>query len=223
MDCTVLITHYQTPDLLRDAVASLRQHYSNVDVVVVDNGSSAASLPLLESLGKPGREDATWNGAPVRVHRLESNRYHGPAMDFATRELISSRYVFTLDSDTLTKAGGFLEQMISVLDVEDKRYACGRVLEVNRRGFATAGGEHRLCWVPYMMFRRDTYLSLSPFEHHGVPNLTNSIAASNLGFEFVEFPISDYIHHIGRGTAARFGYGLGIRGRVTRTLRRLGL
>ena len=223
MDCTVLITHYQTPDLLRDAVASFRQHYPQVDVLVVDNGSSAESLELLESLGKHDWSDTKWKGAPVRVHRFETNRYHGPAMDFATRELISSRYVFTLDSDTLTRKTGFLEQMIALLDIEAKRYACGRVLEVDRRGFATAGGEHRLCWVPYMMFRRDTYLTLAPFEHHGVPNLANSIAAGNLGFEFVDFPIADYVHHIGRGTAARFGYGLGIRGRVTRTLRRLGL
>lgn len=206
MDCTVLVTHYQTPDLLEVAVSSFREAYPEIPMLITDNGSSPDSgteevLARLQAAG-PRR---------VTVHRMTKNIFHGPAMDLAIRELVETRFAFTLDSDTETLRGGFLEPMIAELEADPGAYACGRVLQVDEHGYPVPEGKTGtpLCWVPYALFDLRHYRDLPPFQHHGVPNLANAVAAEAVGLKAVDFPIAKYIHHLGRGTAGRFGYGLG--------------
>ena len=66
------------------------------------------------------------------------------------------------------------------------------------------------------------YETLPPFVHHGLPVLANMRAAHARGLRVAPFPIADYVWHKGRGTAARFGYGLGWRSRLDYLLHRLG-
>jgi len=216
LDCTALITHFQTPELLRVAARSFKTWYPHTPVLVVDNGSRDASELVLGELSDeyPGS---------LRVMRLERNYFHGPALDIAFRSAIETEYVFTLDSDTETVSGGFLEQMVALLESAPENYSSGRVIRVNKRGFATRNGAYELCWIPYAMFRRSTYLTLPPFEHHGVPNLRNGIAAARMGYSFLDFPVDEYVNHLGRGTAELYGYGLGVRGLAGRILDRCGL
>ncbi len=51
----------------------------------------------------------------------------------------------------------------------------------------------------------------------------NFIAADNAGFVLVHFPVEEYVHHEGRGTATRHGYRLGLRGKLNHLLNRLRL
>ncbi len=224
MDCTVLVTHYQTPDLLEVAVSSFRAAYPEISVIITDNGSrkDSGTEELLLKLQRSAPHRIT-------VHRMEQNIFHGPAMDLAIRELVDTRFAFTLDSDTETLRGGFLEPMIASLEANQHAYACGRVLEVDQYGYrvpAGSPGGTPLCWVPYALFDLQHYHSLPPFEHHGVPNLANAVAARERGLSAINYPIADYIHHLGRGTAGRFGYGLGtptwrnIRYRIERLFQR---
>jgi hypothetical protein len=37
------------------------------------------------------------------------------------------------------------------------------------------------------------------------------ISAKKRGYNLLDFPIDEYVIHMGRGTSSRYGYGLGLR------------
>lgn len=212
---TAVVIHFQTPDLLALAVRSFRQYYPNVPLLVVDNGSRDPSRQVIEQLLVEG-------GALTQALWLPVNLYHGPAMHRAM-ETVTTPYVYFFDSDTETRQGGFLESMIAALEADPYAYGAGRIVEVDRRrGFRQAGGMPVLV-TPYMLLRRDFYFRLPPFIHHGLPTIQNFRAAEQAGYRLIPFPIESYVHHRGRGTAERYGYGLGWRSRLEYLLHRLGL
>lgn len=211
-DVEAVIVHYRTPDLLLDAARSFRQYEPLVPLRVVDNGSddpnSVAALAALEREG-------------VAVERLGANRFHGPAMDHALRTS-TARAVFFLDSDTRTHRGGFLAPMQARLHAD--AVAVGEVAYADARGFACAATAPGAVPVPvsaYMLVDRARYAALPPFVHHGLPVLAAMAGAQAQGWTVEAFPVSDYVEHLGRGTAERFGYGLGWRSRLDYLLHRL--
>lgn len=211
---SAVVIHFQTPDLLTTAVESFRAFYPDVDLLIVDNGSKDGSGDMVRRLVR------RWPRA-TRAEFLERNIYHGPALHHAL-QLVDGEYVFVFDSDTVVERGGFIELMAERLDSDPATYAVGRVDHANKRGFLAAHG------VPfprtaYMMIRRSQYLQLQPFHHHGQPTLANFAAARERGLRVESFPIESYVRHIGRGTASRFGYGLGLRGKLDYLLNKLGL
>ena len=207
------VVNFQTPDLLDTAVRSFHREYPQVPLLIVDNGSADTSPAMIRELQRD-------LGPFIRTRLLPENRFHGPAMDLALREL-DTRYVFIFDSDTETLKGGFLEKMVEIA-ARDKVYAVGKIAHVNKRGFAARSGVPVLVSA-YMLLDRPTYLRLPPFIHHGLPALQNFRAAAEQGLRLEPFPIDDYVEHFGRGTAERFGYGLGLRSRLDYLLNRLGL
>jgi len=213
-DLTVITVNYQTPDLLQQAVRSFRRWYPKQELLIVDNGSKDDSAGTIEGLV------AEFSGC-TNLLMLDQNIFHGPAMHRAM-ENIHSTYVFFLDSDTEVFAGGFLQVMENELESDQRTYAIGRINHVNKRGFPAHDGIP-IVLSPYMMLRRKMYFSLPPFEHHGMPTLKNFTAAHQQGLPVKNFPIDQYIHHRGRGTASRFGYGLGIKGKMDYVLNKLGL
>jgi glycosyltransferase involved in cell wall biosynthesis len=207
----ICIVHYQTADLLGPAVASLRREYPSIPLLVVDNGSSDGSENFVRELGK--QDDA------VSVRMLERNMHHGPAMDLVLTEA-QAELVFFLDSDTVTVKGGFLEPMAE-LAIGPSVLAVGQVVTVDARGFAARTGIP----VPasaHMMVNRAVYLDLPPFVHHGLPVLGTCREANARGIRVESFPVEDYVDHLGRGTARRFWYGLGLRSRLAYLMHRLG-
>jgi glycosyltransferase involved in cell wall biosynthesis len=209
-----VIINFQTPDLLRIAVESFRTSYPRTPLLIVDNGSkddSRETIAKLQTLA-PQQTDVLF---------LDSNIYHGPAMHRVMNE-VKEEFVFFLDSDTDTRRGGFLEAMQSELDTSQTTYGIGRSLTVNKRGFQVSVGMSVLA-PAYMMIRRDMYFALPPFEHHGLPVLKNFLAAQQKGYTLHIFPIEQYIDHRWRGTASRFGYGLGWRGKLDFVLNKVGL
>jgi GT2 family glycosyltransferase len=210
--CTVII-NFQTPDLLSVAVESFRNHYPQVELLLVDNGSKDNSPDLIHEFEQS-------NPHKVKTLFLTKNIYHGPAMHKAIG-LVDKEYVFFLDSDTETKRGGFLEEMCSTLEVSKEIYGIGRELKVNRRGFLSENGEVILT-PAYLLLRKNIYSALPPFEHHGQPVMKNFIAARQKGWILKSYPIEDYIEHRWRGTASRFGYGLGLKGKIDFILNKIG-
>ena len=208
---SVVSINYRTPLLLDECVRSFTDFYPDIPFLIVDNGSQDDSLETIRKLEQdlPG----------VSSVLFEENRYHGPAMDAALRRL-ESDYVFFLDSDTVTKQGGFLEEM-AALCAPPTCYGVGKIVHINRRGFAVLSGLPALASA-YMLIDRKLYLTLPPFVHHGFPGLQNFRAAREAGFRLAEYPINEYIHHLGRGTAALYGYGLGLRSRLDFVLHKLG-
>jgi cellulose synthase/poly-beta-1,6-N-acetylglucosamine synthase-like glycosyltransferase len=151
---------------------------------------------------------------------LDSNIYHGPAMNQAMN-VVKEEYVFFLDSDTKIKQGGFLELMLAELETSVTAYGIGRQITVNKRGFSAETGVTLLA-PAYMMLRRRLYLNFPSFKHHGQPVLKNFIAAQQMGYTLKSFPIENFIDHQWRGTSSRFGYGLGWRGKIDIFLNKLG-
>ncbi len=212
-DFCVVCINFQTSDLLEVAVESFRKFYPTTPLLLVDNGSKDASTEKIRQLEKK-------YAGSTRSLLIEKNIFHGPAMHLAINT-VSNEHVFFLDSDTETRQGGFLEKMAAEL-TSQKVYAVGRVATVNNRGFHSDKGTP-IVLSPYMMLRRKLYHDFPPFEHRGMPTLRNFTAAQRQGYVLKSFPVEKYIAHFGRGTASRYGYGLGMRGKVDYVLNKLGL
>jgi len=212
---TAVIVHYNTPDLLERAVSSFRRQYPEQALLLVDNGSDERSVDLLQRL-------RSLHPAQTELLTHDRNLHHGPAMDDALRRLATT-YVLFLDSDCTVVKGGFIERMVTLLD--GGGYAAGKLVHMNRRGFDVEPGRGG---IPYirpvcMLLNRTMYLSLPAFERHGAPCLRNMAAAARRGYRLFDLPIGEYVQHEGRGTAGRFGYDLGWRGKLNHLLNEFGL
>ena len=214
MDITTVIVNYQTPDYLEIAVSRFKRKYPDIPLLIIDNGSKDNSPQLIDELCKNHRLTVS--------EKLSENIFHGPAMDLAARKLVETDFIFFLDSDTETLKSGFLEAMYELLNENTQNYASGELLNVNKRGYRAEEGI-RILQTPYMLLKREIYLQLSPFIHHGQPTMFNYENAAEKGYVLKEYPVSDFIDHKWRGTAERFGYGLGIKAKMDYLLNKLGL
>ena len=214
-DCVgTVVVHYRTPDLLRQTVDSFRAFYPAAELLIVDNGSPESEREMVRNL-------AAGNPENTKTVFLERNIFHGPAMHLAM-SVLEQEFVFFLDSDTMTRRGGFLEAMSGILSDGSEVYGVGRVGTVNKRGFHSVHGTEIL-FSPYMMVRRAMYVELPPFEHHGAPTMKNFSAAAKRGWRLAAFPVEESIEHLGRGTSGVFGYGLGLRGIWEHLLNKAGI
>lgn len=209
---SVLVVNFQTPELLEVAVRSFKYHYPHVQTTIVDNGSRDASRDCVEALVSELPR--------VQARYLDVNIFHGPAMDVGLRAA-TAPYVFVMDSDTETVQAGFLEEMIESVRGDAQGYGAGHVVHVNKRGFTRPSGIPVLSSA-YMLLDARKYQTLPPFVHHGLPALQNFRAAYAAGLRLHAYPIQRYVRHLGRGTASRYGYGLGLRGKVDYVLSRMG-
>lgn len=209
--CAVIV-NYQTPDLLDVAVRSFKAFYPDLPLIVLDNGSQDNSRQVIERLCE--------ELPSVNAQYSPSNVGHGPAMDSVIAQKEFAWYFF-LDSDTETKAAGFLEEMLSGFD-DANLYAVGHVIPMNKRGFVDASGFPALD-AAYMLIRQEHYARLPSFAHHGAPVVLNFMEASKQQLRVQDFPIQDFIDHLHRGTVARFGYGLGLKGKINFLLNKLGI
>jgi GT2 family glycosyltransferase len=216
MDVTVVIINFQTPSLLEKAVTSFKKFYPDLKIILIDNGSKddQESKKIIDRLSSEFDK--------IKAIFLKKNIFHGPAMDKAIRDYVSTDLTFFLDSDTDTKEGGFLEKMVDTLNTSDDIYGVGEIMICNKRGYKSEEGEEIL-QTPYMMIKTNIYRSLKPFIHHGQPTLQNFIDAKQKGFALKQFNVSSYIDHLWRGTASKFGYGLGLKGKIDYILNKLGI
>ena len=216
---TVVIINYKTPELLDQALGSMRKFYPAIQVLLIDNGSCDEKNPgvMMDWRSRfPQQTELLFNS---------HNLHHGPAIDQAMHHA-TSPFVLLLDSDCEVLRGGFIEEMVQLAVTSPLHYAVGKRVWMDRRGFdlpsATAGA------IPYVrpiciLIRRATYLTLPKAKRHGAPLLANMREAARRGFLLVDFPVGEYVFHKGRGTAAQHGYGLGWRGRVNFLLHKLRL
>lgn len=214
---TAVVINFQTPDLTRRAVASLRRWYPDLPLLLIDNGSKDDSSTRLHALA--GESTAT-----TTLLRNSRNLHHGPAMDQALH-CLSTDEVFFLDSDCVIVKEGILERLLEALHSDGRAYAAGKRIFMNSRGFDVAPGPRAHPYIRpiCMLLRRRTYLTLPPFRRHGAPCLHNMRAAVAAGLRLAHVPVEEYVQHEGRGTAGRYGYGLGWKGKLNHVLNRLGV
>lgn len=204
MEVTAAIVNYGTPALTRQAVWSLRSLYPELPIRVLDNASPDGSVAVLRALAPEVQ--------PFVLAEANCNLHHGPGLDRLIRE-VETPWVLAFDSDCLAYRRGFVEGMLEQAQSESA-YLVGPVIHVDDNGFNTDAetpGAHRYVHPHCLLVRREAYLGLPPFEQHGAPCLANQIEAAAQGLPLVDFPVSDYVFHLGRGTVERHGYGLGAR------------
>ncbi|WP_340105859.1 glycosyltransferase family 2 protein [Rhodohalobacter sp. 8-1] len=212
---TTVIVNYQTPDLLRNAVLSFKEHYPETQILIFDNGSKDDSKTVVAKIQNQYPDS-------IHTHFEEENIFHGPALDKSITELVKTEFCFFLDSDTVTKKKGFLEKGVDILSMSKKNYALGYKLKANKRGFKDPEGIP-IILTPYLLMKTEPYQKFPPFFHHGQPVLHNFREAQNNGYELIHFPMEEYIDHLWRGTASKFGYGLGLKGKFDYVLNKLGI
>ena len=201
-DVTAVTVNYRTRDLTERCVSSFLAYYPQVRFILIDNGSQDDSTVYIrEVAARHANVSAIFN---------QANLFHGPALDQGMRAS-ETRFVFTLDSDCEIKGGGFLELMLGLFQ-DPSLYAVGRLVLVDRFGFSSPPGSKggiQYIHPSAMLLDRRKYATLPPFEHHGAPCLQNMRAATKAGYTVRDFPVMEYIGHDWRGTAGRYGYGLG--------------
>jgi glycosyltransferase involved in cell wall biosynthesis len=217
-DVTAVIINYKTFDLTQRAIKSFRSYYPDVPLLLIDNGSNDDSTFILEKLVK---------ASPTSIELIinDKNIHHGPAMHQAIQRT-SSEYILFIDSDCEIRQGGFIELMLNLLSESDQNYVVGKKVYMNNRGFDVDKNDSSA--IEYirpicMLLRREIYLKLPKFVKHGTPCLENMKEAVRQGYRLIDFPIEKYILHQGRGTAGRFGYQLGWKGRWNYLMNKLGL
>jgi glycosyltransferase involved in cell wall biosynthesis len=212
-DITILIVNYRTAELTARCLESILRYYPDVEIHLIDNGSHDDSSDYIRRMAA--------RQASIDCSINPTNRYHGPALDQGLR-VCRTALALTLDSDTRMVNGGLLEGMVACLNDPDV-YAVGRKVLMDPFGYESPAGMplafesiHPAC----MLLRREVYLQLKPFIHHGSPGIRNMRQAGRAGYTLVDFALEDYLEHRGRGTCARYGYGLGWRHKVENMLHR---
>ncbi len=216
MDITTVIINFQTPDLLEIAVKSFKKNYPKQLLLIIDNGSDD------ENRSKKVIDECCNTYESTEAIFLDKNIFHGPAMDLAIRKYVHTKYVFFLDSDTETKRDNFLEKMFEIIESNKKTYGVGEIIKINKRGYKSENGD-KILLTPYMLLNIELYKKLTPFIHHGQPTIHNFKEAQQKGLKLVEFKISEYIDHLWRGTASKFGYGLGLKAKLDFILNKIGI
>lgn len=203
-DITALVINYRTPDLLLKCLESFLACYPESRILLVDNGSGDSSVEIIQ--------DYASRFPKIDVILNRENCYHGPALDQGIHK-IRTPYVFTLDSDCEIIRAGFLELMLALF-ADPELYAAGELMYMNRFGYKMPSPRRKVIRYIHpsaMLLDRNKYLQLRKFTHHGSPCLVNMKSAARAGYRLANFPVGEYIHHAGRGTAAHYGYGLGLR------------
>ncbi len=201
------IVNFGTPELTRRAVWSLRSLYPDLEIRVLDNASPDDSVAQLEQLGPAV--------PPFGLVESAVNLHHGGGMDRLIRTAIDE-WILLFDSDCLAYRRGFIEQMRERAEAENA-YMIGQLLTVDAHGYPpTEGASVTYAYVhPHCaLVRRSTYLTLPPFEKHGVPCLRNELEAARRGEVLLDFPVRDYVFHLSRGTVNEHGYRLGLKGQL---------
>lgn len=196
---TVVSVNFKTPDLIRDCVVTFRKFYPDLPYIVIDNGGCVTSLVTIRDLAKKLSLIVVENGY---------NKGHGPALHQGVL-MATTPLVFTLDSDTRTLKGGFLENMVKMFDHDPLLFAVGWVRYVNAAG--VAGPHQRLKrGMPYVhpyacLLSRGKYSKCHPFISSGAPATRLMASARKKGFHLKSFPVEKYIWHKVAGTRGHFG------------------
>lgn len=194
---TAIIVNFKTEQLTRIALTTLSFHYPFLPIILVDNGSNDASTSYIK---RAGRKLHT-----VQSILLDNNIGHGPALHLAVQS-VTTRYILAMDSDCEVLKGGFLEKMLKHFQSNSNLYAAGWLRIVDKvTGVASdrksPGGRFIEYIHPHaMLFDREKYLKLTPFQHIGAPALSNMLSAHKLGYKLLSFPVDKYIHHLVAGT-----------------------
>lgn len=197
----VVTVNYNTAALISLLLWSLYQVLDPgaVDrVVVVDNGSSDGSVPLLSGLAEAGLCELVAN---------PDNRHHGPGLNQALSRLAREArqtgrgpaWVWILDSDCVVSRPDALDQALQA--ASDAKAAVVGESQPDPWHQTDRFGTHCLLIDPARTWRDP----LAPFEAGGDPSFAflSSCRAAGLCLAEFRFGRDGYVIHRGRGSLAR--------------------
>lgn len=196
---TAVTVNFKTPDLTTEAVESFKSFY-DIGYILIDNGGDLVSLAACRKLAN--KHDLLL----VSNHR---NIGHGRALNQAI-SLVDTPYVFTLDSDTRTEKGGFLEGMLELFREHWDLFATGWLRYVNEVSGVAHPSQGAKQGQPYIhpyaaLLNVQKFRSCRPFADRGAPAIELMVdATQNKGFTVADYPVDEYIWHKVAGTRGMF-------------------
>jgi hypothetical protein len=208
-DIPFITVCYNTPELIKDLVASVRQFYPN-RIYIIDGSEPHMADEISKQL------EAEKNVEQIKFHY---NIHHGPGMAWAIDNLNLPNVALFIDSDMFVLRDGFLENMLS--ELKAGMYGVGRVHPVNADGFDlenknTEGGIPYL--HPALMLCNTQVMRQWPRPiKHGAP-MVNAMTAIHhaqksellkhiqwVDDDIHQTPEPSYVVHAGRGTVFNSG------------------
>lgn len=200
---TAIVVGFNTKDLTRQAITTLRQAYPKLSIILIDNSSSDGSI-----------QDAARLASEYNVHLIlnGTNVGHGPAIHQGIR-VCETPYVLLLDSDCIVRTTGFIEAMLEAFSSDSLLYAIGWLRHVDR--YSGVPIEWHTATPPIAQFcryihpccallDRKRYLALPPAIHHGAPLLENMRAVEKTDWHLQGFVVELYVEHLIAGTRRRY-------------------
>jgi len=152
MDIGAVIVCYQTPEIIKKAVESVKPYVKTV--TVVDNSPKGSECyKVCDTLG-------------VNVYHTEKNIFHGPALNLGIN-ITDTEYICIMDSDAEVIDKSVFEVMKSKLTSDV--YAVGISVEHIREGNKMYKIGFDYLRPFFAMFKKSVYQKYSPFIHHGAP------------------------------------------------------
>jgi len=194
----VAVVSFNTLQLTKNCITSLRAYYPNIYVAVVDNGSTDGSREYVLTLKDTEKYAVVVN---------DENYGHGVGLVQAI-SIRPTEFFFTLHSDCEFREGGLLEFMLGRMRDNTALYAIGPVVPV-RRSNCTAiedfKGTYDATMFPYVrpyaaLFRRSMYEALAPIITNGAPFFANLVDAYCHHMALEDCPVDNYVFHHAGGT-----------------------
>ena len=171
---TGVVVNYNTPDMLKEAIDSIRRFY-DFDIIVIDG----SEIPV--------QTDET-------VYHFRYNIGHGKGMNIGIT-LADTDKVLLFDTDIVLKKP-CIEEMLKMFD--EDTYGVGEVNIADKWGYGDVP-----CLHPYFqIISKKWYYKFLPYIHSGAPAILASIDLYKRGesWRLKNFPVKDYVEHYHCGT-----------------------
>ena len=198
-DTCGIVINYKTPDLIKKYLSNFRKYFPNLHLVIVDNSNYDRSTDLIYSFCK-------LDGNMTLLANV-FNLHHGPGLHKAI-QYVEDYFSFALlmDSDILFHKQGILDDMKEILP--ENFMCCGKIGQITSRGIGTTDRNSISYIHPSCMYLNiNEYLKLPSAKLHGAPFIDtfSSIKEQGKQYLLIDFEVSNYINHLGRGTVVRTG------------------
>lgn len=184
-----IVVTYNTPQLIRNAISSIRRFYKDLPILIIDGSPEGSHCYLeVERLKRFGMVD---------VRHETSNIGHGRGLHLGI-SMTKQENILVFDSDIVMKRP-CLELMQFKL-LHPLVYGIGQIVRVDMTGHNHPNGMEYL-HPHFAMISRRHYNNFNPFIHHGAPFIkaAHSLYSQQL-VQMLDFPVKKYVKHVERGT-----------------------
>jgi hypothetical protein len=192
-DVTVVIPQRKTKDFTQLCVESLLRFYPDIKMLIIDGDSQDDSTLYImyKALTNPN----------ITYYNHIGRNSHGEILDYAIHNLVTTHYMLTMDSDTITNRGGWIEQLLKQFEQNDNLYATGSLMLVSYNNYGVGLPQDESDILRYAhpscsMYRISIYKQLElAWNDNGAPLGHNMREAKDKGLEIDKFPIDKYVRH----------------------------